>query len=150
MYATTLTRPEALFGHFERLSRELDDVFGVAGLPRSIRSVAGGGLPAVNVGRTSKSIEVYAFAPGLDPAKIEVTIDRGILRIAGERASSIPTNDAKVNVYARERSTGRFTRTIALPEDIDPAQVEATYRDGVLKVSVARREPVQPQRIAVQ
>ena len=150
MYASSLSRPDALFGQFERLRRELDDVFGLNGQPRSIRSVAPGGVPALNVGRTPKSIEVYAFAPGLDPAKIEVVVDRGILRIAGERTPDVPTQDPKVNVYSRERIAGRFSRTVSLPEDIDPEQVSATYRDGVLRVSVGRREAPQPQRITVQ
>ena len=150
MYESILNHPDNLFGQFERLRRELDDVFGVSGLPSSIRSVAAGTVPAVNVGRTPTSMEIYAFAPGLDASKVEVTLDRGVLRIAGERASGIPTDDAEVHVYTRERGTGSFVRTISLPDDVDPANVNASYRDGVLQVSVARRESVQPKRITVQ
>ena len=150
MYASLLNQPSSLFGQFERLHRELDDVFGVSGLPSSIRSVNPGTLPAINVGRTSASVEVYAFAPGLDASKIDVSLDRGVLRIAGERASGIPADDPKVHVYARERGSGTFTRAISLPDDVDPAQVKASYRDGVLQVSVARRESAQPKRITVQ
>ena len=150
MYESLLTYPNSLFGQFERLRRELDDAFGVSALPSSIRSVAAGGLPALNVGRTANSVEVYAFAPGLDASKIEVTLDRGVLRITGERVPSLPDERKGVTVYAQERSTGRFTRAVALPEDVDPAQVKATYRDGVLRVSIARREATQPKRITVQ
>ncbi len=150
MYESLLNRPNSLFGSFERLRYELDDLFGASGLPSSIRSVAPGSLPAVNIGRTRNSVEVYAFAPGLDPARIEVTVDRGVLRIAGERASAIPAGKAKVNVYARERANGSFARAIALPDDVDAAHVNASYRDGVLQVSVARRESAQPTRINVQ
>lgn len=150
MYESILNQPYSLFGQFERLRRELDDVFGVSGLPSSIRSVAPGTFPAINVGRTATSVEIYAFAPGLDTSKIDVTLDRGVLRISGERASGIPIDDPKVQVYARERGTGSFTRAISLPDDIDPAHVNASYRDGVLRVSVARRESAQPKRITVQ
>lgn len=150
MYASLLNHPNSLFGQFERLRRELDDVFGVSGLPSSIRSVTQGTLPAINVGRTPTSVEVYAFAPGLDASKIDVSLDRGVLRIAGERAAGIPADDPKVQVYARERGAGSFTRAISLPEDVDPAQVNASYRDGVLQVSIARRESAQPKRITVQ
>ena len=150
MYASILNHPESLFGQFERLRQELDDVFGVSGLSGSIRSVASGSQPAINVGRTPNSIEVYAFAPGLDASKIEVTLDRGVLRLAGERQQAIPFDDPKVNVYARERSAGRFSRAVSLPDDVDPAQVKASYRDGVLQVSIARREAAQPKRITVQ
>ncbi len=113
-------------------------------------TLTAGTLPAVNVGRTPTSVEVYAFAPGLDASKIDVTLDRGVLRIAGERSSGIPEENPKVNVYARERGTGSFARAIALPEDLDPENLRASYRDGVLQVSIARREAAQPKRIAVQ
>jgi len=149
MYESLLNYPNSLFGEFERLRRELDDAFGGSGLPSSIRSVAAGSLPAINIGRTSTSVEVYAFAPGLDASKIEVVLDRGVLRISGERAPSLPER-GKVNVYARERSTGKFTRAIALSDDVDPAHVNASYKDGVLQISVARREAAQAKRITVQ
>ena len=150
MFESILSQPHSLFGQFERLRRELDDVFGVSGLPSSIRSVAPGTVPAVNVGRTPSSVEIYAFAPGLDASKIAVTLDRGVLRIAGERASGIPESDRHVQVYTRERGTGSFTRAISLPEDVDSSQVNANYRDGVLHVSIARLESAQPKRITVQ
>jgi len=150
MYESFLNYPSSLFGQFERLRRELDDAFGVSALASSIRSAAPGTAPAVNVGRTPTSVEVYAFAPGLEPAKIDVTLDRGVLRISGERASGIPGGERTVQVYTRERSVGSFTRAIALPDDVDPARVQARYRDGVLQVSIALRESAQPKRITVQ
>jgi HSP20 family protein len=150
MYASVLSRPDSFFGQFERLRQELDGLFGVSGPLESIRSVASGSFPALNVGRTPNSIEVYAFAPGLDASKIEVTLDRGVLTVSGERRSSIPVDNPNVNVFARERSFGRFTRAVALPDDVDPSQVQAAYKDGVLRVSIARNEPAQPQRIEVQ
>ena len=150
MYESILNHPNSLFGQFERLRRELDDVFGVSGLASSIRSVAPGTVPAINVGRTPNSVEIYAFAPGLDASKVDVTLDRGVLRISGERASAIPSADANVHAYTRERGFGSFTRAISLPDDVDPGEVNASYRDGVLRVSVGRREPAQPKRITVQ
>jgi HSP20 family protein len=150
MYESMLSFPGGLFGEFERLRREMDDVFGMSGLPSSIRSVAPGAVPAINVGRTPTTVEVYAFAPGMDPSKIDVTIERGVLRIAGERPSGIPEDNDKVHVYARERGTGSFVRAVSLPDDIDPGQVRASYRDGVLTVSIARHEAAQPKRITVQ
>jgi len=158
MYASLLNFPGAFFGDFERLRRELDDVFDTGGLPASIRSVAPGAFPAINVGNTAQSLEVYAFAPGIDASKVEVTVDRGVLTIAGERPSDLPTSDpgadaksgAKPSVFSRERTSGAFRRAISLPDDADPAQVSANYRDGVLHISVARRQAAQPTRITVQ
>jgi len=149
MYESLLNYPASLFDQLDRMRRELDDVFGGTGLPSSIRSVAPGTLPALNVGRTPAAVEVYAFAPGLDPSKIEVSLDRGVLRVSGERRSAIPEGE-KVHVYTRERRTGRFTRAISLSEDVDPAKVQATYRDGILRVTLPLRETARPQRITVQ
>lgn len=135
--------PRDLFAEFERLQRELDQVFG---LP-SIRGVARG-YPALNVGTTPRSIEIYAFAPGIDPASIDVQIEQGVLTISGERKpESVPEGAA---VHIDERFAGRFRRVVSLPDDIDPNAVNATYRDGVLHVSVARREAAQPRRITIQ
>ena len=150
MYVSFLNQPSSLFGQLELLRREFDDAFGVSGLPSSIRSVTPGTLPSINVGRTPASVEVYAFAPGLDASKVEVTLDRGVLRIAGERQSGIPQKDDAVQIYAHERVAGSFTRTVSLPDDVDPAKVTANYSDGVLQISIARRETAQPQRITVQ
>jgi len=151
MYETLWSFPGGVLGEFERLRRELDDVFGGStGVPGSIRSAAPGAFPAINVGQTPSSVEVYAFAPGVDPAKIEVVIDRGVLTISGERASALPNVDAKTSVYNHERASGAFKRAISLPDDVDAGRVNATYRDGVLNVSIARREEAQPKRITVQ
>jgi HSP20 family protein len=150
MFATVTTYP-GWFGEFDRLRRDLDDLFGFGGFPASIRSGAAGAFPSVNVGHTPTSVEIYAFAPGIDPKQVEITLDRGVMTIAGERESSLPKDkDAKVSVYGNERFAGRFRRAITLPDDVDPAKVEAKYRDGVLHVSVARRESALPKRISVQ
>jgi HSP20 family protein len=86
----------------------------------------------------------------LDASKLDVTLDRGVLHIAGERLPDTPRDDARVHVYARERGALSFSRAISLPDDIDPGAVNASYRDGVLQISIARREAAQPKRIAVQ
>src|SRR3989337_962030 len=100
MYESLLNFPGTLFSDFDRLRREFDQAFDTTGLPgampASIRAVAPGSFPALNVGSTPGSVEVYAFAPGLDPGKIEVTVDRGVLTIAGERPA--PEVDEKNNV----------------------------------------------------
>ena len=150
MYASFLNRPTSLFGQFECLRRELDDVFSISGLSSSIRSVMPGTVPVIKVGRTTASVEVYAFAPGPDASKIDVNLDRDVLRIAGERASAIPSGDAKVHIHARERGAGTFTHAISLLDDVDPAQVNASYRNGMLQISIVRRESAQPKRIIVQ
>jgi HSP20 family protein len=126
----------------------LDQVFPAAGTS-SIRSMACSNFPVLNVGTTPTSVEVQALAPGLDPAKLEITVDRGLLILAGERRSEVPASGERSTVYAHERFSGSFRRVVSLPEDADPARVEATYRDGVLRISVAKRESSLPRRIEV-
>jgi HSP20 family protein len=139
--------PRDLFSEFDRLQRELQGVF--ADSP-AIRGLGRGGYPALNVGTTTESVEVYAFAPGLDPATIEVDLDRGVLTLAGERKGLEAPGDAKATVHIEERFGGRFRRVVSLPDDVDPNAVSAKYTDGVLHVSVKRRETAQPRRINVQ
>lgn len=139
--------PRDLFAEVDRLQRDLQGLFD--GSPQ-IRGVGRAGFPALNVGATPSSVEVYAFAPGMDPSTIEVNLERGVLTIAGERRVGAPEADAKRTQHLRERFDGRFRRVISLPDDIDPAAVNARYRDGVLHVSIARRAEAQPRRIEVQ
>lgn len=139
--------PRDLFAEMDRLQREMQQALD---LSPTIRGVGQGGFPALNVGGTPQTVEVYAFAPGLDPAHIEVELDRGVLTIAGERPSSLPEPQARATVHIDERFAGRFRRVISLPEDADPNGVSASYRDGVLHISVRRLEAAQPRRIAIQ
>lgn len=135
-----------LFAELNRMQALLDQVFPTPG--GSIRSQAGAGFPVLNVGTTPGSLEVQALAPGLDPQKLEITVDRGLLVIAGERASELPQGE-RASVYANERFAGKFRRVVSLPEDADPARVQASYRDGVLRISMAKRESSLPRRIEV-
>lgn len=135
-----------MFADLERLHRELQQAF--EGGP-SIRGATLGGFPAINVGSTPQSIELYAYVPGLEPDSIEVDLERGTLSIAGERASSLPQDDKSV-VHINQRFAGRFRRAVSLPDDIDPDGVSADYRNGVLHVSVKRRAEAMPRRISVQ
>ena len=145
MYPSLFSRD--LFSEMDRLQREMRRAFDT--VSPSIRGVAQG-YPALNVGSTPSSVEIYAFAPGIDPEKIELNLDRRVLTIAGERPSTPNGKDEKSTAHVNERFSGRFRRVVSLPDDIDPNAVSATYRDGVLQVSVKRRESAQPRRIAVQ
>lgn len=149
MYESLLRFPTDLFAELDRMQREMQG-FGGLSLPSSIRAVGRGAFPAINIGSTPTAIRIDAFAPGIDPAKLSISIDRGLLTIAGERASDVPEESEKLSVYAHERAVGSFKRVVSPPEDADPARVEATYRDGVVSISIQRRESAQPRRIEVK
>ena len=136
-----------LFNDMDRLQRQLQQAFELSS--PSIRGIATG-FPAINVGQSPGATEIYAFVPGIDPAKIEVTIDRGVLSISGERAATVGSSDARATRHSHERFEGRFRRVISLPDDSDPGAVQADCRDGLLHISVKRREAAMPRRIDVQ
>lgn len=136
-----------MYAELDRLQREMSRAFEYS---PSIRGAVRGGFPAMNVGGTPESVEIYAFAPGIDPAVIEVQIEKGVLTVAGERASALPSGDTKASVHIDERFAGSFRRVVTLPEDADPDRVTAQYRDGVLHISIQRRETSLPRRISVQ
>jgi HSP20 family protein len=150
MLDTMLSRPQSLFDQLDAMQRLLSRSLGAEAVPGGIRSVAYGAFPEINVGRTPTNVEVFAFAPGIDASSLDVTIERNVLKISGMRASAIPARDAKVQLYANERPEGRFSRAVSLPDDVDPLKVEAKYRDGILRISIALSAAAQPQRIAVK
>lgn len=139
--------PRDIFSEMDRLQRELQQAFE---LTPSIRGIGRGGFPALNVGGTEQSVEIYAFAPGLEAETMEINLDRGILTIAGERKSDLPDSNEKASVHINERFSGRFRRVVSLPDNIDPDAVTANYRNGVLHISIKRRESARPRRISVQ
>ena len=150
MYSSSMRLPGDFFADFSDLQRHVEDVFGTTRLPSSIRAVRRGAFPAINMGTTDDVVEVYALAPGIDPAKLDLTVDKGLLTIAGERRSNVPQENDHLNVYARERFNGTFKRVVSLPEDVDAEKVNATYRNGVLRVIIPKRESSRPRRIEVK
>jgi len=138
--------PRDMFAELDRLQRQMQQAFE---LSPSIRGFARGGFPALNVGTTAESAEIYAFAPGLDPASIEVNLERGVLRVAGERKSELPDGDANASLHVNERFVGRFHRVITLSDDLDQNAVQAKYRDGVLHISIKRLVTAQTRRIDI-
>lgn len=157
MYYRNLFTPDLrdLFQAFNHLQREVQ---GWADPSPAIRGLGRGGFPALNVGTTPEAVEVYAFLPGVDPASIDVQLDRGVLTIRGERAASVATGTestpataaGKTTLHSHERFAGRFSRVVSLPDDIEPSAVTAQAQDGVLRVRVPRRVAAQPRRIDVQ
>jgi HSP20 family protein len=142
-----------MFSELNRLQQSLEQAFRPGGTS-NIRAMSRRAFPLVNVGSTEDALEVLALAPGIDPAELQITIDKGVLVIAGERKDDTPTaaqekKDNNMAVYAQERFRGSFRRVISLPEDADPAKIDATYRDGMLRVTVGRREASRPRQITV-
>jgi HSP20 family protein len=136
-----------LFGEFRRLENEVDQLFARSAWPAGIRAVRRGTFPPINVGATPEKVDVYLFAAGLDPKDLDISIQQNLLAVSGSRR--VPVNE-EAEYYRRERFDGDFRRVIQLPDDVDPDRVDAKYRDGVLQITVQRRESARPRQIEVK
>ncbi|RQZ16790.1 Hsp20/alpha crystallin family protein [Burkholderia sp. Bp9031] len=137
-----------LFGEFDRLQQQMAQLFG--GFPSSIRAGRFGAFPQINIGATNESIEIVAFAPGINATELDVSIDKGLLTISGERKSTQPEAGSETRTYAQERFVGTFRRVIELPDTADPDKVQAHYENGCLSISIGKRESSKPRAITVQ
>ena len=136
----------SLFDEVRRLESEMDQLFGRGSLPAGIRAMRRGTFPPINVGATPERVDVYLFAAGLDPKSLDIAIQQNLLAVSGERKVAV---DEAADYYRQERFDGEFRRVITLPDDVDPDRVEAKDRDGVLQITVQRREAVRPRQITV-
>lgn len=141
-----------LWSDMARLQRELDQLFR-PGAATGIRGMGRSQFPVINVGSTPEALEVLALAPGVAPGELQVTVDKGLLVIAGERKSELPASPAQRgqahHVYAQERFAGSFKRVISLPDDVDAQRVQASCKDGLLRIRVPRHEAARPRRIDI-
>lgn len=137
---------ESLYDELRRMEQEMDQMFGRWSAPAGIRWVSRGTFPAANVGATGDAAHVYLFAPGVDPKAIELTLQENLLLVSGKRQV---VADKKSTYYRQERFSGEFRRVITLPDDVDPERVDANYRDGVLQITLKRRESARPRKIEV-
>jgi HSP20 family protein len=153
LYPSMLRTSGDWFADFEQLYDRMDELLGGRSGTSSIRAVGrAGAFPALNVGSSADAVEIYAFAPGIDPKSIDVSVEKGLLAISGERQArdgKAGEKSEERTAYASERFVGRFRRVVALSEDADPGRVEATYRNGVLKIVVPKRESSKPRQIQI-
>ena len=105
-------------------------------------------FPAVNVWMGKEDALLTIELPGVDPEKLELSIEGGFLRICGSRPAE--TGSDIEGYYRQERSSGSFTRTLQLPFKIDVPKVEALYEKGILQVSLPRVEAEKPIKIPVK
>ena len=136
-----------VFDDFRRLETDLDQLLGRTPYSTGIRAVPRGTFPPVNVGATAEQVDVYVFAAGIDPKSINVSVQQNLLTVSGNRKVEV---NPDADYYRQERYDGVFHRVIALPEDADPDRVEARYRDGVLHITVQRRQAAKPRQIQIQ
>ena len=105
-------------------------------------------VPAVDIIEESERFVLRADVPGVDPADIEVSMDAGVLSVAGQRKQEARDEDA--GLQRMERVSGRFFRRFSLPDTADAEHVKAQCRNGILEVSIPKLPEVRARRIEVE
>ncbi|MGQ3686366.1 MAG: Hsp20/alpha crystallin family protein [Candidatus Loosdrechtia sp.] len=102
----------------------------------------------IDLSETADSVIVKAEVPGIDPKEIDISIQDSILTIKGEKKEE--KEEKGKTFYRIERRYGSFSRSIDLPASIDPNKVTAEYKNGVLEITLAKKEEVKPKQISVK
>ncbi len=106
-----------------------------------------GWAPAVDIYETDQDVVLKAELPGVDPKDLEVRVEDGTLYLKGQRKFE---NDVKEENYHRvERSYGSFTRSFALPSSVNSEKAKAEYKDGLLTLTLPKREEAKPKTIQI-
>lgn len=132
-----------IWSEMSRLSRELDRLFG-----ESQATSRAGVFPPLNLYDDGESLIVRSEVPGIDPGDLEINATLNALSIKGERKR--PDIDDKASFHRKERGYGTFSRTINLPQEIDPNKVQANYKLGVLEVLLPKAEATKPAKIEIK
>jgi HSP20 family protein len=137
-----------LFDNLEDFQREVNRLFDFrSSRPAKDGISAAGWMPAVDVVDEKDSIRVKADLPGLTKEGIEVSVDNGMLTIKGEKKEEKETREKD---YIRsERYYGAFHRSFTLPAGVDAQKVNAVYKDGVLDITLPKREDAKTKQIKV-
>jgi HSP20 family protein len=104
--------------------------------------------PSLDVSETKDSLVVKAEVPGMDPKDINISLANGLLTIKGEKRQEKEEKDE--NYHMVERSYGSFARSIQLPREVKSDKIEATYKNGVLKVTLPKSEEAKKKEIKIK
>jgi len=142
-------RELAPFRDFERMRRDMDrfwDSFFKGGVRRTDEDSEW--LPSLDVAETKDEIVVKAEVPGMDPKDIDISLSDGLLTIKGEKKQE--REEKEEDYHLVERSYGTFTRSIRLPNEVRRDKISASYKNGVLKVTLPKSEEAKQKEIKIK
>ncbi len=131
-----------------RLQDEINRLFGNMGENDSSSATAAW-VPPVDIHEYADRFELYVDLPGVDPSKVELTLEDGILTLSGQRDEIGDSRTNDVQYRRTERSHGHFYRRFVLPDTADSQGVNATGKNGVLTVTIAKHAKAMPRRIQI-
>lgn len=135
--------PTNSFGQMRRdMESLLERLTGAAG-----EGSTAGVFPPMNVSEDRDHYYVRALIPGVDAAKLDVSVVHQTIAVSGTRQSP---EEQGVSYHRKERAEGAFSRSVTLPESFDGARVDAKYVDGVLTLTLPKHEAAKPRRVTVQ
>jgi len=138
------------FRELEEMERRFEDILGRPSLPsvwRRIPMVEMGWTPAIEVFEKEDKFVVKTELPGMKEEDIDISVVGDTLTIKGERKAESEVKEE--DYYCCECSYGSFSRSIAVPSNVDAKKIEASYGDGILEVSLPKAPEVKPKKIAV-
>ena len=127
---------------------DLGDLFGKT-FDLSGRDIAGTLYPTVDIAESENGFRISADLPGLSKQDIKLSVEDGVLSISGEKKQEVEKKE-KDRYYHFERSYGRFCRSFTLPANVDSANIDARYNNGVLEVHLRKTEEAKPKAIEVK
>jgi len=135
---------------FDRLRKEMDRVWDsfFEGRPGRRNREEGEWLPSLDVAETKGDLVVRAELPGMDPKDIDISLNEGVLTIRGEKKQE--KEEKEEGYHLIERSYGSFTRSIRLPKEVQSEKIEASFKNGILKVVLPKSEEAKKKEIKIK
>lgn len=130
-----------LTGMQQEMNRLFDEFFGES------RADEGSWLPAVDVSETDNEMIIRAELPGMAQEDIELNLQENVLTLKGEKKKE--EQEEQENFHRVERSYGGFSRTLTLPANVKAEQIQASFKDGVLLITLPKAEEAKTKKIAI-
>lgn len=108
-------------------------------------------VPAMDVAEKRDAYVVQAELPGLAPDQVDVSFEKHVLTVRGTKPASFDSkSDGELRIFAAERVSGSFERSVRLPEFVDAERISASFNNGLLTITVPKAEAAQPRRITIE
>jgi HSP20 family protein len=140
----------SLMSDFVSLRDAMDRLFNESFVPGMRGSVGASAFP-LDVYATADAMIVLAAVPGMDPSALDISIEKGQVAIKGEIPDVATSEEARdATWYVHELPRGEFQRTISVPFEVDAARAEATFENGMLRLTLPKAEAARPRQIKVR